>query len=59
MATTVMEPTKTEPASTPGPDMTEAFVADRQRFWGSFTNFVFMGVVGIVVLLILLAFFLT
>ena len=57
MATTVMEPTKTD-NSTPGPDMTEAFVADRQAFWSSFTNFVFMGALGIVVLLILLAFFL-
>ena len=58
MATTVAEPTKTE-TTTPGPDLTEAFVADRQAFWSTFTNFVFMGALGIVVLLILLAFFLT
>ena len=57
MATSVMEPTKLD-TSTPGPDLTEAFVADRQAFWGSFTNFVLMGVVGVTVLLILLAFFL-
>ena len=58
MATTVMEQTKTD-TSTPGPDLTEAFVADRQAFWSSFTNFVLMGVLGLAVLLILLAFFLT
>ncbi len=57
MATTVMESTPTD-TTTPGPDLTEAFVADRQAFWGSFTNFVLMGTAGIAVLLILLAFFL-
>ncbi len=61
MASTTLDATTTQPPTptvAPGPDLTEAFVADRQAFWGSFTNFVFMGVVGIVVLLMLLAFFL-
>lgn len=41
-----------------GPAASEAFVADRQAFWGSFTRFVTMGAVAVVVLLILMAFFL-
>jgi len=36
----------------------DAFLADRMRFWGEFTHFVLVCVVGVVVLLILLAFFL-
>ena len=60
MATTV---TTTTPAGTttvnePGPAADEAFVADRFAFWGSFTRFVTMGTIAIVVLLILLAYFL-
>ncbi len=60
MTTTV---TTTTPAGTttvaePGPAVTEAFMADRQAFWGSFTRFVTMGALAIVVLLILLAYFL-
>ncbi len=58
MATTVAEPTQTS-APAQGPDVTDAFVADRQAFWKSFTSFVTMGAAGVVVLLILLAFFLT
>ena len=57
MATSVMETSNTDTAA-PGPDLTEAFVADRQAFWSSFTNFIVMGTAGVVVLLILLAFFL-
>ena len=57
MAITVSETTSSQ-AATPGPDLTEAFVADRQAFWGSFTSFVTMAAGAIVVLLILLAFFL-
>ena len=41
-----------------GPDIAGAFVADRQAFWGSFTNFVTMAAIAVVVLLILLAYFL-
>ena len=42
----------------PGPDVADAFVADRQAFWGSFTHFVMLASGAIAVLLILLAFFL-
>ena len=56
MATTVTAPDTQ--VTEPGPEIDEAFVADRQAFWGSFTKFVTMGAVGVVVLLILLAFFL-
>ena len=41
-----------------GPTTTEAFIADRQVFWSTFTRFVLFGVIGIVVLLILMAIFL-
>ncbi len=51
MTPTVTEAEAVSPAA-------EAFVADRQAFWGSFTRFVTMGTVAIVVLLILMAFFL-
>ena len=43
-----------EPAST----AVDAFVADRQAFWGSFTSFVTMAATAVVVLLILMAIFL-
>ena len=46
-------------ASTPGPAIEEAFVADRMAFWGWFTSFVMGGGIAIAVLLALLAFFLT
>ncbi len=36
----------------------EAFLADRQRFWSSFTHFTLGSVIFIVVLLILMAIFL-
>ncbi len=41
-----------------GPTTTEAFVADREVFWSTFTRFVVFGVAGLVVLLILMAIFL-
>ncbi len=44
------------PAS--GPDLDEAFLADRQRFWFGFTKFVFWAVGCIVLLLILMTVFL-
>ena len=56
MATIVTSP-NTPPDAVPAVDA--AFVADRQAFWGTFTRFVTMGAVGIVVLLILMAIFLT
>ena len=49
----------TTPDTEAVPPAVEAFVADRQAFWGSFTRFVTMGAVAVVVLLILMAFFLT
>ncbi len=57
MTTTVT--TSTTTVTAPGPAAAEAFVADRQAFWGSFTRFVTMGAVAVVVLLILMAYFLT
>ncbi len=36
----------------------EAFLADRQRFWGSFTGLITGGVIAIVILLILMDIFL-
>jgi hypothetical protein len=41
-----------EPA---GPTTVEAFVADRQHFWGSFTQFIVAGVVAVIVILLFLA----
>ena len=41
-----------------GPTTVEAFIADRQTFWSSFTRFVVFGVAGVVVLLILMTIFL-
>ncbi|HUZ63642.1 MAG TPA: hypothetical protein VMU82_08010 [Acetobacteraceae bacterium] len=37
----------------------DAFVQDRQRFWGSFTHFVLGMTIFLVVLLILMGYFLT
>jgi hypothetical protein len=42
----------------PAPLTEDAFLADRQRFWGSFSNFVVICVIGLTVLLILMAIFL-
>ena len=36
----------------------DAFIADRQRFWDSFTRFVVTSAISIAVLLVLLAIFL-
>jgi hypothetical protein len=36
----------------------EAFIADRQRFWMSFTHFLGYGALGVAVVLILMALFL-
>lgn len=47
------------PATEPiGPTTTEAFVADRQRFWGRFTHFVVGCVILVVIVLIGMAIFL-
>lgn len=46
------------PSQVTGPDLEQAFLADRQRFWGSFTSFVFWAAAFIVVLLILMTVFL-
>ncbi len=36
----------------------DAFLADRERFWGSFTRFTMIAVTAVVILLILMAIFL-
>ena len=46
------------PTRVRSPDLEDAFLADRQRFWFGFTKFVFWNVVAIVVLLILMTVFL-
>ena len=38
--------------STPGPNIEEAFLADRQLFWSRFTNFTTGSVVAVILLLI-------
>ena len=60
MTTSVTTDTPQGPATVTaaGPNIEDAFVADRQAFWGSFTSFVTMGTIAIVVLLILMAIFL-
>ena len=45
-------PIRTEPA---GPTTVEAFVADRQNFWGSFTRAIVAGVVVVIAVLVFLA----
>jgi hypothetical protein len=45
----------TVPTEAAGPTTVEAFVADRQHFWGSFTNFIVAGVVAVIVILLFLA----
>ncbi len=47
------------PASGPETETEEAFLADRQRFWFAWTSFVFWAATFIIILLILLAYFLT
>jgi hypothetical protein len=47
------------PVRAAGPETEEAFLADRQRFWLGFTSFTFWAVVFIVIVLILMAIFLT
>ena len=42
-----------------GPNSPEAFIADRQIFWGRFTRVIVYAVGAIATLLILLAYFLT
>ena len=56
---TTTTPAGTTTAMEAGPALTDAFIADRQAFWGSFTRFVTMGAGAIIVLLILMAIFLT
>ena len=41
-----------------GPITPEAFIADRQHFWGLFTRTVTTAVIGVVILLLLMAWFL-
>ncbi len=51
--------TRTAPAPSGAAPLTEdAFLADRQRFWGSFTGLILSAVIGLVVLLIVMAIFL-
>ena len=51
-----MQSTPTQP--TPGPNIDEAFVADRQMFWSRFTTFTTGAVIALVMLLIAMAVFL-
>ncbi len=44
--------------TTQAPLTEDAFLADRQRFWASFTSFTTGSVIAVVVLLILMAIFL-
>jgi hypothetical protein len=46
------------PTPASGPDLEEAFLADRQRFWLSWTRFAFAAGACVVVLLVLMAIFL-
>jgi hypothetical protein len=41
-----------------GPTTTEAFVADRQRFWARFTHFLVTSIVVVVIVLVGMAIFL-
>ncbi len=50
--------TQAPPATASAPLTEDAFLADRQRFWGSFTGLVTGVVSGVVILLILLTIFL-
>ncbi len=53
MAEPVTQPTPT------GPDAGELFVADRQKFWSSFTTFTTGAVIVVVLVLVGMAVFLT
>jgi len=46
------------PTTVSGPELDEAFLADRQRFWAGFTSFVFWSAALIVLILILMTVFL-
>ena len=48
----------TPPHSTPGPNIEEAFLLDRQLFWSRFTSFTTGSVVAVVLLLIAMWLFL-
>lgn len=50
--------TAATPDTQESPEITQAFVADRERFWGSFTSFVTGGAIVVAVLLVLMAVFL-
>ncbi len=50
--------TATTPDTQDSPEITQAFVADHQRFWGSFTTFLTGGAIAVAVLLVLMAIFL-
>ncbi|MEJ1976134.1 MAG: hypothetical protein WDN49_08570 [Acetobacteraceae bacterium] len=54
-----MANTTTLSDSEPSPTSVEAFTADRQAFWGSFTSFVTGAAIAVAVLLAAMAFFLT
>jgi hypothetical protein len=47
-----------QPTMFRGPETPEAFLADRQRFWDSWTHFTLGSVIAIIVLLVLMALFL-
>ncbi len=53
------DPNPPVPQTETAPDISQAFVADRQSFWGSFTTFVTGGAIAVTVLLIAMAYFLT
>jgi heme/copper-type cytochrome/quinol oxidase subunit 2 len=46
------------PHTTPAPLTEDAFLADRQRFWGGFTNFTLISLITVVVILVLMTIFL-
>ena len=46
------------PSFSPAPISDDAFLADRQRFWGGFSTFVLISVIALVTMLILFAVFL-
>jgi hypothetical protein len=54
------DPHMAEAAATapPPPVTTEAFLSDRQHFWGSFTHFLAGSVAAVVIVLVLMAIFL-
>jgi hypothetical protein len=43
---------------TTGPLTVDAFIADRQQIWASFTSMVRLGAIGVAIILILMAIFL-